>query len=949
MKTRVQNLLAAALLLPALNIPFASVRAQGTAFTYQGRLNSGGGPAGGSYDLTFTLYDSTNLPGNVIAGPLTNSATGVTNGLFTISLDFGAGVFTGNARWLEIAVRTNGGGGFVTLAPRQLITPTPYAIMAGSASNLLGALPAAQLSGMIPSSDISGTYTGPVKFNNGADSFDGTFVGQFFGSSFFGGSFNGNFYGDGSGLFNLNASQLTSGTVPDARLAGNMVRTNQVWLLDGNLGTNPNMNFIGTTDNQPLIVKVNGLEAERFEPTANSPNIVGGFAGNFDSGTLDYGVTISGGGGIGYTNSIQGMNVAFATIAGGAANTINGMNAYHAVIGGGSFNTIAGDAVYQSTIAGGSGNMIQGADSVIGGGNANTIASNNYTPAIVAGSANQIQDNSWGAFIGAGYQNIIQPGSGYSAIPGGYQNLIMTNNSYTVIAGGYYNAVQVAAPYSFIGGGNNNTIQPDAGGSVIGGGNNSTIWTNADHSVIGGGWQNQIQPFGWESVIAGGELNIIGPNSQWSAIGGGEYNTIQTNSQFSNIGGGQGNNIHSAVYASSIASGFYNAMGATNFGNFIGGGQGNLIDSFNTIAVIGGGLDNRIAGNYLYYSNFYAIGSTIAGGTINVIDLNNLYDTIGGGWDDIIQSNAEASTIGGGIYGIIQTNAYSATIGGGYFNQAGGKYSVVPGGVENIANGNGSFAAGAFAQATNNGSFVLADYEFTNFNSTASNQLSARFTGGIVFVTAGAGMTLDGLPIFAGNNGASLANVNALTLNGLSSSTFAPASGSSSYIQNQTGPAQTASFDITGNGTVNGAVTTTTLIVSNVIASGPVTAPTVAANGVTGGTLSATTVANASALVITNSFRVSGAGKATPTPAFIVVSASTNLPYSNAVRINNPLCDGKPNAILLVTHNVSAQSSFGYNNHPLGVWYDGANWEILNEDVATMPTNIAFNVLIINP
>src|SRR5665213_2061773 len=106
-----------------------SARAQGTAFTYQGRLNSGGSPASGNYDLRFTLYDSTNSPGTIIAGPLTNAATAVSNGLFTVTLDFGAGVFAGAGRWLEIGVRS-GGGAFAALSPRQAITSVPYAAYA---------------------------------------------------------------------------------------------------------------------------------------------------------------------------------------------------------------------------------------------------------------------------------------------------------------------------------------------------------------------------------------------------------------------------------------------------------------------------------------------------------------------------------------------------------------------------------------------------------------------------------------------------------------------------------------------------------------------------------------------------------------------------------------------------------------------------------------------------
>src|SRR6516162_4914444 len=78
-----------------------SAFAQGTAFTYQGRLNSGGGSANGSYDLSFTLFN-TNSSGTAIAGPVTNAAVSVSNGLFMTTVDFGAGAFTGTSNWLEI-------------------------------------------------------------------------------------------------------------------------------------------------------------------------------------------------------------------------------------------------------------------------------------------------------------------------------------------------------------------------------------------------------------------------------------------------------------------------------------------------------------------------------------------------------------------------------------------------------------------------------------------------------------------------------------------------------------------------------------------------------------------------------------------------------------------------------------------------------------------------------
>src|ERR1035437_5440178 len=117
---------AALLLLSTLNFQL-STYGQGTAFTYQGRLTDGTNAANGRYDLTFSLFSVSSGPGQVGSIYIT-SASPVSNGLFTVTLDFGAGVFTGPARWLEISVRTNGGGAYTTLSPRQAITATPYAL-----------------------------------------------------------------------------------------------------------------------------------------------------------------------------------------------------------------------------------------------------------------------------------------------------------------------------------------------------------------------------------------------------------------------------------------------------------------------------------------------------------------------------------------------------------------------------------------------------------------------------------------------------------------------------------------------------------------------------------------------------------------------------------------------------------------------------------------------------
>lgn len=100
-------------------------------FTYQGRLEINNAPANGAYDLRFWLYDDA---GVLVAGPICHDNVAVDQGVFTVTLDFGS-QFTGDARFLEIAVRPGGaagdchlGGGYTTLSPRQPLTATPYAL-----------------------------------------------------------------------------------------------------------------------------------------------------------------------------------------------------------------------------------------------------------------------------------------------------------------------------------------------------------------------------------------------------------------------------------------------------------------------------------------------------------------------------------------------------------------------------------------------------------------------------------------------------------------------------------------------------------------------------------------------------------------------------------------------------------------------------------------------------
>jgi hypothetical protein len=204
-----------------------TIHAQGTAFMYQGQLNDGGSPANGIYDLRFAVFDAV-TNGNAISGSLTNLSVPASNGLFDVTLDFGANIFTGPDRWLDIAVRASGATNFTALFPRQKITPVPYAIFANSASNLVGNLAATQLTGTLPGSAFAG-FTNSVNLTNGANSFSGTFS------------------GNGTNLVNLDASQLTGGTLADARLSTNVALLNANQTFSGmNTFTNFGNSFRGS-------------------------------------------------------------------------------------------------------------------------------------------------------------------------------------------------------------------------------------------------------------------------------------------------------------------------------------------------------------------------------------------------------------------------------------------------------------------------------------------------------------------------------------------------------------------------------------------------------------------------------------------------------------------------------------------------------------------------------
>jgi hypothetical protein len=321
MKTKIQCALRSSLV--ALVLAFVSTLssqlstyAQGSAFTYQGVLFDNGAPANGSYNLRFTLWDDPNA-GTEKFDPYPIVGVAVSNGQFTVVLDFGSGVFTGPRYWMQVETATNGAPTYTALTPRQELTPVPYAIYsegAGAANSAKSVAPASV------SAPQLNTFNAPG---------DGQVLGCF------------------GGVLIWTNPPSSSG-----------------WSLTGNSNTT-SLNFLGTTDSNGLELRVNSLRGLRLDyantlllpektVSVSSINVTAGFWGNtihfpnrLDS-TPVLGGTIAGGGysdyafGFGETDYPNSVTDNFGTVGGGYGNTAG----LDATVPGGYNNSATGDGSF---------------------------------------------------------------------------------------------------------------------------------------------------------------------------------------------------------------------------------------------------------------------------------------------------------------------------------------------------------------------------------------------------------------------------------------------------------------------------------------------------------------------------------------------------------------------------------------------------------------------------
>jgi hypothetical protein len=727
-------LLAAAGSAAAQENPLAPSVALGSGFTYQGRLVDNNTPASGNFDFLFLLYDAS-LGGAQVGGTVTVNDLAVSDGYFTAAPDFGAAVFNGQARWLEVQVRSGAStGAYTVLSPRQALSAAPYALYSLAA----------------PWSGLSGI---PAGFADGVD--------------------NDTTYTAGQGLTLSGPSFSLNTGFTDGRY----------WSLGGNSGTNPASQYLGTTDNTPLELRVNSGRALRIEPYPKGPNIISGFTGNTITSGV-YGATLFGGG-ISQNNTVYPNRISdiFGTISGGIDNQAGDNDAdvtdsSYATIGGGVYNiaggyasTIGGGSFNQAvkeftTIAGGQNNLSDGYTATIGGGTGNKASGLRST---VAGGNNN-SSNGMYASVAGGNGNLA---SGDVSVIGGGENNT-ASNLYSTIAGGNMN--KALGSGSTIGGGTNNTA--DQQQATIGGGNNN--WANSQGATIAGG--NTNNAFGLYASICGGFTNFAG-NEAATVCGGqlnnatginstisggksnnasGEYTTIgggfnNSASQGSTVGGGSFNNAdvffatigggveNRASDLSTVGGGYQNKASSTHStvgggsGNIasgesstVSGGSGNLASAFG--ASVGGGEGNSAGGSRATVGGGFANiaggqNSSIGGGESNTS--SGYVSTISGGFTNA--ASKDGATVGGGQFN--SANGINSTVSGGFSNVATGIQGIVPGGYFSHASGNYTFAAGTRAKAIYDGSFVWADGNNFDFSSQVNNQFSARATGGFRLAT----------------------------------------------------------------------------------------------------------------------------------------------------------------------------------------------------------------------
>ncbi|GAA5528946.1 tail fiber domain-containing protein [Herpetosiphon gulosus] len=518
--------------------PSAVLAPSGEIITYQGMLRESGSLANGVFDFQFGLYAEST--GGTALGLVTRNDVSVSNGLFTSELTFSEGLFNGESRWIELAVKADASSTYTTLTPRQQVTAAPLAL----------ALPG---------------------FWTRQNSFSPNLIGGYEGNT---------------------ASSLAIGITING--GGNSGGLNSAYDNYSSIGGGAG-NIVGSNDGSPSNDVYSTIGGGINNTASQEYIVIGGGQTNNVSGAWS---TIGGG----INNVIN--NSRYSVIAGGGGTTGNTIYDDYGTIAGGSENIagLTGEAVSQmyATVGGGRANIASDNYTIVSGGRSNT-ASDDYST--VAGGYNNSAAAQYATISGGGSSNSAQANriyDDYGTIGGGTNNAAgvtgdTTGQQYATVSGGSGNTASEDAATVSGGSGNSAT----ANFTTVAGGTGNAA--SGDTSSIGGGQLNAAS--GNYSVIAGGRGNTAsalisgvggGQSNQatnsGAYVGGGQTNTAT--GQYAVVAGGVNNDATNTYTA--VVGGLNNQ--AAGAGTFVGGGQNNNANS--TLSAILGGSGNTTLGDY---------------------------------------------------------------------------------------------------------------------------------------------------------------------------------------------------------------------------------------------------------------------------------------------------------------------------------------------------------------
>ncbi len=527
--------------------------------------------------------------------------------------------------------------------------------------------------------------------------------------------------------------------------------------------------FLGTTNNQALDLKVNGAGALRLEPNTTSPNLIGGYSGNsVTSGVVA--ATISGGG---ISGAINQVTADYGTVSGGINNTASGN---YATVGGGAHNIASGGGG-SSTIGGGWSNTANGSWVTVGGGFQNLASG---AAAIVGGGRYNKARGLYSVVSGGGGATAPDSNSAlgdYSAVGGGQRNKASGSNA--TVGGGYANTA--SGINAFVGGGTSNTASGNAAiigggqannasgvGATVSGGSSNTV--SADGATVGGGnantasGSNATVPGGYNSVALGNYSFATGYRARANHAGAFVW-ADSTNADFASTGedqflirasGGVGIGTNNPGQMLTVADTIHSTLGGFMFPD----------GSVQATAAAGGGAGWSLTGNSITTSNFLGSTNNIAldfrVNNVRALRLErgtNTVNLVGGHGSNTVTSGVDGATISGGGNSVEPnrvTDSYG-TVGGGRNNRAGDNagntgdrlYATVAGGNINIASGSAATVSGGSGN-TASGNYATVS---GGVNNTASG-LRATVPGGYLNLASGGHSFAAGLRAKANHDGA---------------------------------------------------------------------------------------------------------------------------------------------------------------------------------------------------